>query len=114
MGKEGICRGHVPQNIYECIFEEDRGTVYLKCKERALFVFYCWLLPKPQVEQRRRARLNHSLERLRLLLLAATRDQFYCEYHDTIMTIMTVSQLLQPYRDDCSSVVALSWLFSQF
>nr|XP_027303840.2 transcription factor HES-7-like isoform X2 [Anas platyrhynchos] len=32
-------------------------------------------LPKPQVEQRRRARLNHSLERLRLLLLAATRDQ---------------------------------------
>ncbi|NXS75549.1 HES4 factor, partial [Pandion haliaetus] len=60
-------------------------------------------LLKPLMEKRRRDRMNRSLDRLRLMLLAATRDEvrLYHDYRGSIVATTTLSWL---YHDYCISI----------
>lgn len=65
------------------------------------------------MEKRRRDRMNRSLDRLRLLLLAATRDEVrLCrDYRDSVAAIAALSGLYRHCRGAIGALSCLSRLY---
>lgn len=73
-------------------------------------------LLKPLMEKRRRDRMNRSLDRLRLLLLAATRDEvrLYRDYRASITTIAPLSCLSWLHCSSLATTAALAGLYRDY
>lgn len=68
------------------------------------------------MEKRRRDRMNRSLDRLRLLLLAATRDEvrLYRDYRASITTIAPLSCLSWLHCSSLATTAALAGLYRDY